>query len=266
MSDLATWTVTEPPARVEPSPRHVRVRLGDTLVADSYRALLLVWYGRGKLPTYCLPAADVRTDLLRPSSPPGAGPGLTFDHDVVVGNRRVERVARSLAVVPEGLGLEDVEGAERLAGTWTFAWDAGLTWLEEAQEVHVHARDPRHRVDAVPSDRRVRIERDGVLLAESDRPVALFETTLPTRWYLPMEDVRADVLVPSDTVSSCPYKGTARYWSVRVGDTIRRDLVWSYPDPIAECPAIAGLAAFFDERVDVTIDGVPQPRPKSPWS
>ena len=67
-------------------------------------------------------------------------------------------------------------------------------------------------------------------------------------------------------MTSCPYKGTARYWDVRAGGELHRDLAWSYPEPIAECGRVAGLIAFFDERVDLTIDGVPQERPVTPWS
>ena len=103
---------------------------------------------------------------------------------------------------------------------------------------------------------------DGTLLAESRRPTALFETWLPTRWYLPAEDVHLDRLEPSGTVTRCPYKGQARFWALPGG----RDLAWSYPEPIPECPRIAGLVAFFNEHVDLTVDGEPQPRPFTPWS
>jgi uncharacterized protein (DUF427 family) len=144
--------------------------------------------------------------------------------------------------------------------------DAGLSWYEEALEVHVHARDPHKRVDAVPSERHVRVGLDGVVLAESHRPTAVFETHLPTRWYLPAEDVRQELLVPSATTTRCPYKGTASYWSVHLGDVVHADLAWGYPDPIAECPGIAGLVAFFDERVDLVVDGEPVERPRTPWT
>jgi uncharacterized protein (DUF427 family) len=132
--------------------------------------------------------------------------------------------------------------------------------------VHVHARDPSKRVDVVPSERHIRVELDGEVVADSSRPHALFETWLPTRWYLPMEDVRRELLVPSDTVTRCPYKGTAAYWSVTVGDTRHGDVAWSYAEPVPECPRIAGLVCFFNERVDLIVDGVAQPRPRSPWS
>jgi uncharacterized protein (DUF427 family) len=259
MPDLARWKVELPPWRWEPSPRWIRVRAGDTTVADSRRAQLLVWYGPGMLPTYCLPVEDVRADLLVPagSSEPGRPPFLV-DHDVRVGDLVVPGAARLFRDPPAPI--------DGLDGYWTFTWDEGLTWVEEALEIHVHARDPSKRVDAVPSERHVQVELDGRLVADSRGPVALFETTLPTRWYLPLDDVDEDVLVPSDTESRCPYKGTARYWSVRVGDRTHADMAWSYADPVVECPRIKGLVAFFNEKVDLIVDGARQERPQSPWS
>lgn len=257
MSDLARWDIEVPPTHVEPTPRWIRVRAGDGLLADSRRALLLVWYGPGMLPTYCLPAEDVRTDLLRPSES-APGEGFAVDHDVLIGDRTLPRAAKLFRNPPPPL--------EAIEGYWTFSWDAGLSWFEEALEVQVHARDPSKRVDAVPSERHVIVELDGEVVADSRAPHALFETTLPTRWYLPPEDVRAEVLVPSETVSRCPYKGTARYWSVQIGDVVHHDIAWSYPEPVVECPRIVGLIALFNERVDLIIDGARQQRPRSPWS
>jgi uncharacterized protein (DUF427 family) len=228
---MATNTFTPPAVRAEPTARRIRVRAGGALVADSRRATLLIEYGPGRLPTYLLPEEDV--DLAA-----------------------AERVGRRI-------GDDGPEGTE---GLWTFPWDGTVAWFEEAMEVVVHARDPRHRVDALPSDRHVVIEVAGEVVAESRAPHAVFETYLPTRWYLPMEDVRRGMLEPSDLVTSCPYKGTAGYWSVRAGGELHEDLAWSYPHPIVEQPRLAGLVAFFDERVDVTIDGERQERPITPWS
>ena len=225
-----------PVPRLEPSPRWIRVRSGDEWVADSRRALLLARYGRDMLPTYCIPADDVRSDLL-----PALGEAAVQLHDL-----------------PAPL--------EAANGMWTFAWDGRVQWFEEAMEVFVHAKDPRTRVDVLPSERHVRVEIAGELVAESRRPHALFETTLPTRWYLPVDDVRTDLFEPSSLVTRCPYKGTARYWSVRAGGQLRRDVAWSYPDPIPENPRIAGLICFFNERVELTIDGELQTRPDTPWS
>jgi uncharacterized protein (DUF427 family) len=139
-------------------------------------------------------------------------------------------------------------------------------WLEEDEEVFVHPRDPYHRVDIVSTSRAVRISVAGELLAETDRALALFESNLPARWYLPLQDVRA-VLEPSDTLTRCPYKGTARYYSVALsGDELGQDLLWVYEAPIPEVGRIAGLVCFFDERVDVELDGELQERPRTPWS
>ena len=225
-----------PAPRLEPTPRWVRVRADSGWVADSRRALLLAWYGPGMLPTYCIPPEDVRTDLL---------PAL--------GDAAIE--------------LRDLPAPIQAAnGMWTFTWDGRVQWFEEAMEVFVHARDTSKRVDVVPSERHVRVEIAGQLVAESRRAHALFESPLPTRWYLPAEDVRWELLEPFDTVTMCPYKGTARYWSVRAGGQLHRDVVWSYPDPVPECPRIAGLICFYNEKVDLTVDGVPEERPQTPWS
>jgi uncharacterized protein (DUF427 family) len=251
-----SWNPPEP--HVTPSPRWVRVRVGADVVADSRRAVLVAWYGPTRLPTYCVPEADVRTALLRPSARP-ATEAFGVAHDVVAGDVVVEGGAQRFVDPPTPLTALD--------GLWTFTWDDDrLQWFEEALPVHVHARDTAKRVDAVPSERHVRVELDGVVVAESRRPTAVFETPLPPRWYLPPDDVRWDLLTPTGTVTRCPYKGTARYWTATVGGAEHVDVAWSYPEPVVECPRIAGLVAFFDERADVVIDGVRQERPRTPWS
>ncbi len=242
----------------EPTPRWIRVRLGSELVADSRRAMLYLQYGPGGLPrtylpTYFLPADDVSPGVLTDRQEDADG---LVTWTVQAGGHRVERGAWSHREPPSPL--------EALAGLVTFSWRT-LSWFEEDEPLQAHARDPYKRVDVAPSSRHVRIERDGRLLAESRRPLLLFETSLPVRYYLPADDVAAELL-PSDTVSVCPYKGVARWWSVRVGDDVVEDLVWSYPTPIPENPRIAGLLCFFDEKVDVTVDGQRQERPVTPWT
>ena len=254
------FDIESPPFRVERTPRWIRVRAGGKWIADSREALLLSWHGPGKLPTYCLPAESVRTDLLKPSmADAAAAVGFMAPHDVRANGEPIEAAAFLLRDPPPPFETADAH--------WTFTWrDPRIEWYEEATEVHVHARDPRHRVDAIPSERHVRVEFDGELLAESRRPLALFESGLPTRWYLPAKDVRQDLLEPSDMATRCPYKGAARFFSVRLGDKLHRDLAWSYPDPIPENPLIAGLIAFFNERVDLVVDAERQERPFTPWS
>lgn len=244
---------------VEPSPRWIRVRIGERLIADSRRALLHVQYGPGSLPgsflpTYYLPMDDAVPGALVDARHEGSD--LTI-WSVDAGDRRVDGAAWSHRAPAEPL--------QALAGMVTFSWQEPLTWFEEEEPLLAHARDPHKRVDVVQSSRSVRVEADGVLLAESHRPLVLFETTLPVRYYLPVEDVRVE-LVPSATRSVCPYKGVASWWSARIGDTLLEDIAWSYPSPVPENPRIAGLICFRNERVDLTIDGQRMDRPVTPWS
>jgi uncharacterized protein (DUF427 family) len=139
-------------------------------------------------------------------------------------------------------------------------------WLEEDEPVYVHPRDPYARVDILASSRHVRVELDGVTVAQSRAPRILFETGLPPRYYLPLSDLRRDLLRPSTNRTRCPYKGTAEYWSVEVGGTVHEDLVWIYRSPLPESQKIAGLVAFFNERVDLYVDGALQERPQTKFS
>jgi uncharacterized protein (DUF427 family) len=139
-------------------------------------------------------------------------------------------------------------------------------WFEEDEQVFTHPRSPYTRVDILDSSRHVQVEVAGVTVADSTRPRVLFETGLPPRFYLPKLDLRLDLLEPSDKVTHCPYKGQARYWSVRAGAAVHPDLAWSYPTPLPESQRIAGLVTFYDEKVDVFLDGVRQDRPDSPFS
>ena len=149
------------------------------------------------------------------------------------------------------------EEVAALADFVAFYWDRVDGWYEEDEEIFVHPRDPYKRVDVIHSSRPVQIIVGGETVAETRRARFLFETRLPTRYYIPPEDVRMDLLVPSEKTTACPYKGRARYYSVKIGDRVWEDLVWSYPEPIAECPKIKGYLCFFNEHVDeIRVDGV----------
>jgi uncharacterized protein (DUF427 family) len=171
---------------------------------------------------------------------------------VAVNDRHVDNAARAY-INPTG-------DREALAGHVTFTWDAMDSWYEEDEEVFVHPRDPYTRVDTVHSSRHIRVEVEGQVVAESYRPVFLYETGLRTRYYIPKQDVRMDLLEPSPTLTRCPYKGIAHYWSVNAGDHVVEDVVWGYPNPIPECSRIENLLSFYNERVDVYLDGVLQPK------
>ena len=133
-------------------------------------------------------------------------------------------------------------------------------WFEEDERVFTHARDPHHRIDILRSSRRVEVIVNGVVVADSHRPTLLFETGMLTRYYLPLTDVRTDLLRPSSTATSCPYKGSASYWTLEVDGERFEDIVWTYPSPLPESSRIAGLACFYNERLDIRVDGVLQDR------
>jgi uncharacterized protein (DUF427 family) len=243
--------------RVERSPRWVRAYAGGVAVADS-KQVLAVTTG---LPVYYFPERDVRTDLLELADRPETHPilGERSFYNLRVGDRVVEKVGwRLVAPTRETAMLE---------GHVAFYWDRLDHWFEEDDEVFVHPRDTRHRVDVLHSSRHVRIVAGGEVVAESRRPSLLFETGLPTRYYLPRMDVRMDLLKQSETVTQCPYKGRTVHFDLDLGERTMRDMAWSYPFPIPECPKIENLICFYDERVDsVQVDGEVQPKPKTPWS
>ncbi len=155
---------------------------------------------------------------------------------------------------------------EELRELVRFEWNALDAWFEEDVEVFVHPRNPEVRVDALHSSRHVRVLIDDVVVADSNQPTILFETGLPARFYLPKTDVRMDLLRPSDATSACPYKGVARYWDVVIDGSVHEGFVWSYPTPLPESTGIAGLVCFYNERVDLEIDGVRLERPRTKFS
>ncbi|MEV4801443.1 DUF427 domain-containing protein [Nonomuraea sp. NPDC049421] len=235
--------------RVERTAKRVRTYLGGRVVADTTSALL-VWEVP-YYPAYYFPLADVDESALKPTGATKHSPsrGDAMVYTVTSGTKEAADAALAYPDSP----LEEIKGYVR------FEWGAMDAWFEEDEEVFFHARNPYTRVDILSSSRHVRIEVDGVTVADSHSPRLLFETGLPTRYYLPQTDVRLDLLEPTDTVTNCPYKGTARYWSVN-GE---KDLAWSYRTPLPESEKVAGLVAFYDEKLDVYVDGVLQERPKT---
>lgn len=220
--------------RVEQSPKRVRAMLGGEFVADVDGPLLM--WERPYYPTYFFPKEAVDTDTL---------------------NELMSAKAAHFA---------DKTSDPRLEGFVAFDWDAIDHWFEEDEEVFVHARDPYHRIDTLQSSRAVRVEVAGHVVAESSSPKLLFETGLPTRYYLPKTDVRMELLRESTTSTGCPYKGTARYWGVDIDGTQHDDLAWGYDFPARESAPIAGYVCFYNEHVDLFIDGEPEARPESPFS
>jgi uncharacterized protein (DUF427 family) len=241
---------------IELSPRRVRTYFGGELVADSERVLLV--YESKRPPAYWFPLGDVRMDLLKRRDEAAEADPEIARWSLQVRNRIAENVARTY-VHPQGdlAPLED---------HLTFFWNEMDSWFEEDQEVFVHPRDPYTRVDVVESSRYVRVEIEGHVVAETKRPRLLYETGLPTRYYIPKQDVRMDLLEATDSTTRCPYKGEAVYWSFQAGDKRFTDIVWSYPAPIPECTKIENLLSFYNEKVDLFVDGKLQERPRTPFS
>ena len=241
--------------KVEPGQKRIRIYLGGDLVADT-RKPFLVWE-KPYYPTYYLPESDVRASLISASQ---------TVHSPSRGDGEVLHVKVATATA-EGAALRYPDSPlEQLRGLVRFEWNAMTEWLEEDEPVYTHPRDPYHRVDILASSRHVRVELDGVTVAESRQPRILFETGLPARHYLPLTDVRMDLLRPSATVTHCPYKGAAGYWSVDTGQRVHSDIVWIYRAPLPESQKIAGLVCFYDEKADVYLDGELQDRPRTPFS
>ena len=239
--------------RVEPGAKRIRAYLGGEVVVDTTRPVL-VWEVP-YYPTYYFPAGDVRTELLEADGgatpSPSRGEGRSFT--VAAGGK----AASGAAVRYEDSPIEELNGLIRLE------WGAMDAWFEEDEEVFTHPRDPHTRVDILPSSRHLRVEVDGETIAESASPTFVFETGAPVRHYVPKTHVRMELLTATDTVTHCPYKGRAQHWSLRAGDAVHDDLAWSYPTPLPESQRIAGLVAFYDERVDTYVDGVRQERPST---
>jgi uncharacterized protein (DUF427 family) len=247
---------TQERVHIEDGPKRVRTYLAGELIADT-KHLKLVWEVP-YYPAYYFPRKDVRMELLTPNGHTKRSPSRGDAHNFTVkgGDREVEDAAWNYPESP----------VEELRDLIRFDWNAMDGWFEEDEEVFVHPHDPYTRIDILHSSRHVEVEVNGVKIADTHRPTLLFETRLPTRYYIPKLDVRMDLLTPIDTVTGCAYKGFAEYWSVRAGGETVKDLAWSYKTPLPENVKIAGLVAFYNEWADFIVDGERQTRPKTKFS
>ncbi len=272
----AALTSALPSLRHQPTGKRIRAVLAGRTVVDSTRALQ-VWEPRRVVGVWAVPQSDIDADLTpaddNPSGDPAAGQAMpeiserpVLDPSIPFEVHTAEGSAVNLTVGDDSLPGRGFRPADPdLHGYVLLDFAAFDEWWEEDVRNVGHPRDPFHRIDVLPSSRTVCVARDGEVLAESSRPMLLFETMLPTRFYLPKDDVRAE-LTPTTTTSTCAYKGHASYYAVSVGGKAVPDLAWTYLDPLPEAAAVTGLVCFFDERVDLTLDGVPVTRPVTPWS
>ncbi|HWL18166.1 MAG TPA: DUF427 domain-containing protein [Bradyrhizobium sp.] len=243
----------------EPTGRRIRIEFNGTIIADSSRAMLLL--ETGHLPVYYLPLDDIRLDLMPKTEHTTHCPykGDARYRSIAVGDRTAENAVWYY--------LEPLPGAPDLRHYAAFYWDKMDRWFEEDEEIFRHPRSPHKRVDAIRSSRRVQVVLDGTIVVDTTKAVFVFETGLPTRYYLPAEDVKAVTLIPTDTHTVCPYKGTASYYAVALNGRTYPDLVWYYPDPVPEITKIAGLVSFYNEKVDkILVDGDVVPKVRTAWS
>ncbi len=242
----------------DPVPYRLRGFFAGDVVFDTIGAKLL--YETAHLAVYYVPEEDLQHDLLEPSETKTRCPhkGEASYRSLRVGDRFEEDAVWTYP--------EPIAPAAFLAGHAAFYWGKLDEWWVEDEQVFGHPRDPYHRIDTYRTTRPVRVSVDGAVVAASTRAVALFESGLPPRFYLPVEDVRMELLEPSEKTTRCAYKGVASYWHVRAGDALHEDLAWTYAEPERDGQSIRDLICFFNERVDLEVDGLAQERPETQWS
>jgi uncharacterized protein (DUF427 family) len=242
----------------DPVPYRVRALLAREPVVDSRRVMML--HETGFLPVWHFPEQDLRGDLLEDSDRTERSPwkGEVTYRSVRVGDRLAPAAVRSYPSPPES--------ASFLAGYVALDWDSFDEWFVEDEQAFGHPRDPYSRIDVFKTTRHVRVLVDGEVVADTRRAKMLCEAALPPRYYVPAEDVRTDLLVPSPTRTRCAYKGSASYWHLELGGRRHDDLVWSYPCPQHDAAPVRDLLAFFNERVDLEVDGELGERPRTQWS
>ena len=244
---------------IERCPRRIRVKFGKILMADSTNVLVVL--ETDQVPVYYFPRGDILSKNLRPSDLTTYCPfkGTASYWSVNTSGTYAENAVWSYE--------EPFYEALMIKDCMAFYWNKADHWYEEDEEIFVHPRNPYKRVDAIQSKRSVKVILGGENIAETEKAVYLFETGLPTRYYIPVTDIRTDQLIKSNLTTRCPYKGIADHWSLVVNGTLFENIVWCYPEPLAECSAIKGLYCFYSENVEeILIDGTPISRTETKWS
>ncbi|WAM16478.1 DUF427 domain-containing protein [Rhodococcus sp. JS3073] len=264
--------------RYEPTAKRIRAVLNGTTVVDSDRAIL-VWEPRRVVPAYAVPAEDIDAELSpEPTGSVPAGetgdvgfalPDVTtmpvLDPRVPFSVHSTEGEPVAIRTAGAGYARGFRPGDQDLTGYVVLDFDGFDRWLEEDDEIVGHPHDPFQRIDVRRTSRHIRVMLGDTLLADTRRAKMLFETLLPVRYYLPAGDVVAE-LQPSATTSYCAYKGEAAYRSAVTAGGVLHDIAWRYDEPLVDASEVRGLVAFFDERLDLVVDGVARPRPVTPWS
>ena len=235
--------------KFEPTQRWIRGILNGETIIDSKHAMIMI-ESPGEV-DYYFPFKDVRMDLLEESdyTETSGYRGTRKFWNLRLGDRVVENAAWT---------YEPKDKRPDFGGYLALSWKAMDHWYEEEEAIFLHPRNPYHRIDTIKSSRHVEVYVDGAKIADTTNPYLLYETSLPTRYYIPAEDVKLEYLTPTDTQSVCPYKGFASYYDVTVNGETYKDIIWTYPEPIPEAPKLKGTMAFWsekDKRIQIFIDG-----------
>ncbi|KAK5013686.1 hypothetical protein LTR60_003447 [Cryomyces antarcticus] len=249
LPSLAHRLITRGPVRTLPTPRRVRAFFNHTCVVDTTHALY-VWEHE-YYPQFYVPQDTLKQGCWSEKDDIGDGAKILNIH---VGDRETDRVI--------AFGAK----AGALNAMVRIEFGSVDAWLEEDTPIYVHPKDPFKRIDILDSIRPIKISIDGVVVASAPASMHLYETTLPTRYYLPLTSVDFAVLRTSKTVTACPYKGEAEYYDVVVNGKTHKDVIWYYRRPTLECALVAGHICFYNEKVDIELDGVKLERPKTFWS
>jgi uncharacterized protein (DUF427 family) len=235
--------------KYETTDRWIRAVSHGESIADSKRAMLML-ESEGEL-DYYFPLEDVQMALLEKSD--------RTETSSDRGTRMLWNLRIAGDLIEDAAWTYDAnQNRPDFTGHIALNWHAMEHWYEEQEEVFHHPRDPYHRVDFIPSSRHVQVIVDGVQVADTTNSLMVFETTLPTRFYIPEADVEMQYLKSVQTQTHCPYKGDARYFDVLINDEIYKNTAWYYPNPIPESPRLKGTIAFWpekDERVRLVVDG-----------
>ncbi|KAI0444685.1 DUF427-domain-containing protein [Xylaria telfairii] len=262
LDELARSLLAAGPVKTLPAaPKRIRIQLGGRVVADTTRAVYI--WEHPYYPTYYVPLSSFSGGVLSYGGGDDDEKGYSLATLSVPG-RSTDRV---IVFSPSN----NANGV--LSGLVRVEFGAADAWFEEDARIDIHPKDPFKRVDVVYSSRPVRVLVSGTQVASAGGSFHLYETGLPVRFYLPVTSVSAEFLRPSDTVTACPYKGEANYYDVVVsegeegkGEERLKDVVWYYKTPKLECAAIAGCLCFYNEKVDIELDGKMLGRPKTPFS
>lgn len=244
--------------KLEDYPRHVRAVVDGETVAESKRPMLMIESGYEI--DYYFPQADLDMSRLQSSGEKKTSgyKGTQVFYNLVLEDRIIENAAWIYPDTPQN--------RPDLSAYVAFDWHKIDHWYEEDREIIGHPRNPYHRVDAFPSKRHIQIVVNGATIAESNNAHFLFETGFPTRYYLPQEDVNMDYLTPTGLSTICTYKGVSSYWTINVNGETHENVVWGYENPMPQQHEIKGLMAFYNEKLDVYVDGKLEEKPRTVFS